>query len=252
MSRSTILVGLLVSLAMSSCKIDKICPAYQSYFLLDEKTQTNTFAYLAEDNFPRRDLPNAEKDVNGLIKSEWYVVKNYNMRTIPKQVVYPQIDDSLAFLGDEMMYAETDIVDSVALDSARTAALGFRYNNDQKFYNWYFKEKLVWADEQYPQEGETTAIAVTEEEVVKKPFFKRLFKSKEEKAQIKAEKQAQKEALANSPDMPDSKKEKVKKTKVKKVKTKKPKKKKKKGDQPPDSEDKTEEEEDDGFRTDSL
>ena len=253
MSRSTILVGLLVSLAMSSCKLDKICPAYQSYFLLDEKTQTNTFAYLAEDNLPRHDLPNAEKDVNGLIKSEWYVVKNYNMRTIPKQVVYPQLDDSLAFLGEEMMYAETDIVDSVALDSARTAALGFRYNNDQKFYNWYFKEKLVWADEQYPQEGETSATAITEE-AVKKPFFKRLFKSKEEKAQIKAEKQAQKEAQANAPDISDSDQEKVKEPKakkVKKVKTKKPKKNKKKGDQPPDSEDKTEEEEDDGFRTGS-
>ncbi len=112
MSKNTILVGLLVSLAMSSCKIDRICPAYQSYFLLDEKTQANTFAYIAEDNFPRHDLPNAEKDVNGLVKSEWYVLKNYNMRTIPMQVVYPEVDDSLAFLGDEMMYAETDIVDS--------------------------------------------------------------------------------------------------------------------------------------------
>ncbi len=137
------------------------------------------------------------------------------------------------------------------MDSVRTASLDFRYNNDQKFYNWYFKEKLVWADEQYPQEGDTKAIKITEEETVKKPFFKRIFKSKEEKALQKAEKQAKKEEEANSPKVKEPK---AKKTKVKKVKTKKPKKKKKKnkGDLPPEAEDETEEEEDDGFRTGSL
>ena len=236
MSKYPILVGLLISLAMSSCKIDKICPAYQSYYLLDDKTQTNTFAYIDEDNFPRRDLPNTEKNKNGLVESEWYVVKNWNMRTIPMQVVYPEIDDSLAFAGDEMMFAETDVVDSVALDSARTAALGFRYNNDQKFYNWYFKEKLVWADEQYPQEEKSTAIDVGKEEKVKKPFFQRIFKSKEERAQQKAEKQALKEQQANEPKPQKPPKKKKVKNKNKDEKA---------ADDPQNNSD--EEDEDDGF-----
>ena len=209
MSKYAVLVGLLISLAMSSCKIDRICPAYQSYYLLDENTQTNTFAYIDEENAPRRDLPNTKKDENGLVKSEWYVVKDWNMRTIPMQVVYPVIDDSLAFLGDEMMYAETDIIDSVSLDSARAAALGFRYTNDQRFYNWYFKEKLVWKDEQLNKQNQTNAPSIaTGTDEAKKPFFQRIFKSKEEKAQKKADKQALKDQEALEPKPEKVKKEK--------------------------------------------
>ena len=63
------------------------------------------------------------------------------------EVIYPQPSDSTLFAGDVMMYAETDVVDSAALDSARMAAQTFQYNVDQKYYNWYFRDKLVWADE---------------------------------------------------------------------------------------------------------
>jgi hypothetical protein len=235
MSKYPLLVGLLISLAMSSCKIDRICPAYQSYYLLDENTQTNTFAYIDEDNFPRRDLPNSERDKNGLVKSEWYVVKNWQMRTIPMQVVYPEIDDSLIFAGDVIMFAETDVIDSVALDSARSAALGFRYNNDQKFYNWYFRDRLVWADDQYPQDDRTTAIKVSKEEKVKKPFFQRIFKSKEDRARNKAEKRAAKEQQANEPKA-EKKKKRAKKS---------GKKDKQQADDPLDNS--TDEDEEDGF-----
>ena len=110
------------------------------------------------------------------------------------QVVYPVIDDSLAFMGDEMMYAETDVIDSVALDSARAAAGSFQYNNDQKFYNWYFKEKLVWKDELLGESAsDFNQPALAQADTTSKvPFFQRIFGTPEEKAAKKAEKEAAK------------------------------------------------------------
>lgn len=198
MNKYAVFVGLLGIFALSSCKIDKICPAYQSYYLLDEETQTKTFAYIAEDNLPRRDnAPLSSKNDKGLLTSTWLTSRDAEIKTIPMQVVYPAIDDSLYFLGDEMMYAETDVVDSVALDSARAATGSFAYNNDQKFYNWYFREKLVWKDELLGESGDGFDQALAAPDTTsRKPLLQRLFGTPEERAAKKAEKQAAKEAKA--------------------------------------------------------
>ena len=183
---------------MYSCKVDKICASYQSYFILSPTPQPSTFsaqlsdsipyhdvpelfALVTEDGLPRKDLPNTKKDKNGLVKSEWAMIKNWNKRIVPMEVVYPEVSDSIIFRGDDIMLAERDVVDSVALDSARTAVNSVRYNNDQKFYNWYFRDKLVWQDEGGQQEA--IAPTPTEEEVEpvkeKKKLFKGLFKKKD-------------------------------------------------------------------------
>lgn len=201
--RTVIFIILLVSLtAMYSCKVDQICASYQSYFLLSPTPQPSTFsaqlgdsipnhevpelfALVSEDGYPRRDLPNTEKDKNGLVKSEWALVKNWNKRIVPMEVVIPELSDSIVFRGDDIMLAERDVVDSLALDSARTAVNSVKYNNDQKFYNWYFRDKLVWQDEQGQQDINvvTQPPAPTEEEVKpekeKRKLFKGLFKKKD-------------------------------------------------------------------------
>ncbi|MCB0505767.1 MAG: hypothetical protein KDC58_09710 [Cyclobacteriaceae bacterium] len=138
---------LIVVTMLASCKADMICPAYQSYFLLDSTVQHNRFTYFAEDSFPRRDLFNSSKNKEGLMVYEEYRERWLDHKTVPMEVIYPQPSDSTLFAGDVMMYAETDVVDSAALDSARMAAQTFQYNVDQKYYNWYFRDKLVWADE---------------------------------------------------------------------------------------------------------
>jgi len=174
---------------LSSCKLDNVCVSYQSYFLLDENTQKNTFAYLDEEGQPRRDMPNTRKNKHGLVDPQWYVIKNYNKRVLPMEVVYPKLSDSAQVAGDIMMFAETDVVDSVALDSLQAAEGSFQYNNDQKFYNWYFKDKLVWKDEMIPPKAEeikeeTPAMqeAPSDTTTAKKPsIFKRVFKWKKKK-----------------------------------------------------------------------
>lgn len=144
----------IIGVMLAGCKADMICPAYQSYFLLDEDAQNNQFTYFALDSLPRRDIFNTTKDQNGLVAktsllayvdTDW--VRNREIRTIDMEVVYPQLSDSILFAGDAMMFAETDVVDTVALDSARMAAQTFKYGADQKYYNWYFRDKLVWKDE---------------------------------------------------------------------------------------------------------
>lgn len=177
---------------LAGCKSDMICPAYQSYFLLDEATQKNQFTYFALDSLPRRDIFHVSKDKNGLvaktsllayIDTDW--VRNRELRTIDMEVIFPEISDSILFAGDVMMYAETDIIDSTALDSARFAAQTFQYNVDQKFYNWYFRGKLVWKDElnKTKEEPDSPLPQVKESEpdqgIDKKKGLGGLFKKKE-------------------------------------------------------------------------
>ncbi len=172
---------------LAGCKADMVCSAYQSYFLIDETAQKNQFTYFALDSLPRRDVFYSSLDKNGLvaktslfgyIDQDW--VRNREIRTVDMEVIYPGISDSLLFAGDVMMYAETDVVDSVALDSARMAAQTFRYGADQKYYNWYFRDKLVWKDE---LEGGNKETETSAEEKVEKAgffgFFKNLFKKKD-------------------------------------------------------------------------
>jgi hypothetical protein len=172
---------------LAGCKADMICPAYQSYFILDEMTEKSQFAYFALDSLPRRDVFNTSKNQNGMVvntgllayvSDDWQ--RNLDIKTIPMEVVYPEISDSLLFSGDALMFAETDVIDSAALDSARFAGQTFQYNVDQKYYNWYFKDKLVWKDELNKKDDSSNS---SEDNLApKKGFFgflKGLFKKKE-------------------------------------------------------------------------
>ncbi len=177
----------VIGVLLAGCKADMICPAYQSYFILDEESQKSQFTYFALDSLPRRDIFNTSKDKNGLVAkssllayvdSDW--VRNREIRTIDMEVVYPQLSDSTLFAGDAIMFAETDVVDTLALDSARMAAQSFRYGADQKYYNWYFRGKLVWKDELNKEEEPADEASTDASE--KKGFFgfiKNLFKKKE-------------------------------------------------------------------------
>ncbi len=187
MKRNNSFYILMICIVLAGCKADMICPAYQSYFLIDENAQRNQFRYFAQDSLPRRDIFYSTLDKNGLVAKTSLVayvdqdwVRNREIRTVNMEVVYPVISDSLLFAGDVMMYAETDVVDSTALDSARMAAQTFRYGADQKYYNWYFRDKLVWKDE---LEGKNTKEDTSLEDKVEKAgffgFFKNLFKKKD-------------------------------------------------------------------------
>lgn len=199
MRKAVFIISIIGISTMYSCKVDQICASYQSYFLISPSPQPSAFsaqlgdsipyhdvpelfALVSEDGLPRKDLPYTEKDKNGLIKSEWALIKNWNKRVVPMEVVIPELSDSIVFSGDDIMFAERDVIDTLAIDSARNAANSVRYNNDQKFYNWYFREKLVWEEDQGKQETDIPPPAVAEEakpEKEKKKLFKGLFKKKD-------------------------------------------------------------------------
>lgn len=221
----------VIGFLLASCKADMICPSYQSYFILDEGTQKSQFTYFALDSLPRRDIFNSSKDKNGLVAktsllayvdADW--VRNREIKTIDMEVVYPQISDSTLFAGDAMMFAETDVVDTLALDSARMAAQTFKYGADQKYYNWYFRDKLVWKDELEKEEATSN-----DENVEKKGIFgflKGLFNKKDSTEQVQEtdtegepqQKESWLKGLFNkkekTPKEPKQKKEKAKKQKA--------------------------------------
>lgn len=187
---NTVFSGIVIVTMLASCKADMVCSAYQSYFLLDSATQYNQFAYMAEDSFPRKDLFNSSKNRNGLMVYEEYRERWLDHKTVPMEVVYPELSDSALFAGDVMMYAETDVVDSAALDSVRMAAQTFQYNVDQKYYNWYFRDKLAWKDEPEQNESKGKGAPVTEtlqerqepDTTQRKFSLKGMFGKKEKKA----------------------------------------------------------------------
>lgn len=191
-------IVLVVFFALPSCKLDYVCASYQSYYQIAPTMQASAFSFqkedsalnhyvpelfalVSEDGLPRKDLPYTKKDQNGLVKSEPLILKNYNKRVVPMEVIIPETSDSILFSGDDLMFAEVDVIDSVALDSARAAASSVRFNNDQRFYNWYFRDKLVWQDELTAQDELVKEKSGEKEESPSgiKGFFKNLFKKKE-------------------------------------------------------------------------
>lgn len=222
------IVIIIAGIMLASCKADMICPSYQSYFLLDETAQKNQFAYFALDSLPRRDIFNSNKDQKGLVAksgllayvdADWQ--RNLDIKTISMEVIYPEPSDSTLFAGDAMMYAETDIIDSVALDSARYAAQSFRYGADQKYYNWYFRDKLVWKDElnkteepakaSTPKPVEPVPEIATEEKKGLGGMFKKKDKEpkqpKEKKVKSQKQKKVKEPVLEKEPTPPIKKEE---------------------------------------------
>lgn len=155
---------------LSACN-DKICPAYSSYFILDNSNQDRIqiaynddvvpdesynlfqnpirdeyFSYMAEDSMPKE--VDIDKTWYGVAKRKSINRRNKSLQTIPMEVVISDPGDSALFAGDETMFAEME-VDSTALDSLLEAnAKTYKYNVDQKYYLWYFRNKLSWDDEE--------------------------------------------------------------------------------------------------------
>ena len=124
MRKAIFFILLISSAAMYSCKVDQICASYQSYFLISPSPQPSTFsaqlgdsipyhdvpelfALVSEDGYPRKDLPNTEKNKNGLVKSEWALVKNWNKRIVPMEVVIPEVvedeDEVVIYAGNQYL-----------------------------------------------------------------------------------------------------------------------------------------------------
>lgn len=204
----------VLMLAISACNDKLICPAYQSYFILDNTNypregypndrsqglatsrfsypdmsnhlienpiRDEYFSYIDTDSFPK--MVEVSKNQYGIITEKRLRARDRAMQTIPMEVVIPQAPDSLIYAGDEELFTELDLVDSLAIDSIRSLGKSYQYNLDQKYYLWYMRNKLVWKDElggdaTKETEGESPeGESATSDDAGagKQGFFKRIF-----------------------------------------------------------------------------
>ncbi len=198
----TYLLWLVGLSTMVSCNDKLACPAYTSYFILDNSNapllasarrgdfpdpsylirendiRDRYFSYMGEDSMPRSDMRIPQKDQYGIIRKPGFLARKNNLKMIPMEVVIPESSDSIKFRGDIEFLTELENVDSAAVDSAAVGRT-YKYNIDQKYYLWYLRNKLVWKDELENQQQEATSATNVEGEesapAPKEGFFKRIF-----------------------------------------------------------------------------
>ena len=178
------IVGIIAIVFLHSCTQRTICPAYQSAFMHDQDFKARHFSSFGEDSLPKGF--EVSKDKFLVMEPMSYRKKIRSLNTIEMKDLYPEIEDSLEFAGDDLMLAELDIVDSLQMDSlALHPGLIGPFNVDQENYLWYFRKVLVYPD----RRAEMAAIEALKPEIpdsVKSKkgffsFFKNLFKKKEKK-----------------------------------------------------------------------
>jgi len=232
---------------LSSCTGKVVCPAYSSYFMLDQDYRDKHFAYFGEDSLPNNNVKDVEKTWYGTIaqpKLFAFYRKNESLKTVPMELVFADVPDSLAFAGDELMYAEMDVVDSTRFQDEEGPANKWNWNVEQEYYFRRIKDMIITEEEmeqgrQDQQAASQPTSPGVEEEPEKKGFFARLFGKKEKTEDTGVDDTAEEEGG------------KTKKEKPPKEKKKKEKKglfgKKNKDDQPePEEPEKKEDDEDEG------
>ncbi|MEI9919751.1 MAG: hypothetical protein WDO14_13270 [Bacteroidota bacterium] len=174
----TLIVGLVVLLATSSCTQKMICPAYQSSFIYDKEALRKKFSYFKEDSTPK--ILTASKTKYLIAVPESYRKKMRGLKTVEMKPVYPVIPDSLKLnKGEDLILAERDVIDSAAApqqDSVYAITkTKEKYNVDQDIYMWYFRDQLVLPDVRAAMETQTENKAkAAKAEKKKGNFFQKL------------------------------------------------------------------------------
>jgi len=205
-------IAILVLLGLNSCS-DKICPAFQSYYLLDHNHRDQIFALVSNDSLPQefKNYMPATHDVKktryGLIKQApvlAYIMKENEMMTIEMEKIMPTSADLDTLGSADQQFGEGEIpTDSAEMEIQKLGPgqIGLQnkdaaYNEDQAAYEELYGDQLeavtkaredaiarAEAAEQAAQE-EALAEELGEEEEggeKKKGFFKGLMKKKKKK-----------------------------------------------------------------------
>jgi len=132
-----------------------ICPAFQSYYILDEDSREKQFTYFEEDSMPRGNMMDITKSQFGIIEQPIVTkipppIRNpyAKLNSVGMEIIYPVKIDSLEFTGDDIMLAEMDIVDTTALEEIEKEGKVWHFNIEQENYFNYIKRKvgLAWAE----------------------------------------------------------------------------------------------------------
>jgi hypothetical protein len=96
-----VLFLLIQLLSFSSCKKDYICPAYQSYYLLDSAKREKYFSLFGEDSLPK-EIVEVKKSKVGIMEETTYRKRNNQLQTLPMIIVYPEPPDSVQLKEDSL------------------------------------------------------------------------------------------------------------------------------------------------------
>ena len=122
---------------------------------MDEEIREKQFTYFAEDSMPRIDMAGINKSQFGIIDQPIVSripppIRNpfARLNSVPMEMIYPAKVDSLEFQGDDIMFAEMDIVDTTALEELEEEGKIWHFNIDQQNYFRYIKKKvgMTWAE----------------------------------------------------------------------------------------------------------
>jgi hypothetical protein len=148
--------------SLSSCQDKLACPAYQSYFILNDSVRYQKFSHFLSDSLPKNDLK-VKKNKDGIIVLASFRSKEKSLESVPYETVFPY--KPLPF--DSLLLAE---VDSLMSDPGELMASTEKFpshNVDQGYYNFRFGEYLKpYINPLDDQEGESTE---------KVGFLKRIF-----------------------------------------------------------------------------
>lgn len=142
MRKHFILIALLWLLHLSSCVPNKTCPAFQSYFILDEKAREDQFSKFDSDSIPKYDYA-VKKSKYGVVKKISYRKKQDDWNSVQMDIIMPTLEDEF----DSVLIAQEiyDVNDSLFSDSKQTpqsVRRRDRYNEDQLQYMRLFGKYL--------------------------------------------------------------------------------------------------------------
>ncbi len=136
------LIALLWLLHLTSCVPSKTCPAFQSYFILDEKTREDKFSKFDSDSIPKYDYV-VKKSKYGIIKKISYRKKQEEWNTVQMEIVMPTLEDQLdSVLLAQEVYDANDSLFSENKQTPQSVRRRDRYNEDQLQYMRLFGKYL--------------------------------------------------------------------------------------------------------------
>lgn len=193
---------------------NKTCPAFQSYFILDEKTRHNQFSKFDVDSIPKFDYT-VRKNKYGIVKKVSYRKKQDEWNKVEMEVIMPTLDRELdSVLIAQEIYDASDSLLSENRQTPQSIRRRDRYNEDQlqymRLFGKYLRKPVKPADPDISEELEAPPSGEDLEEPVESEgkkgilgFSKKKDKDKKEKRKKKKKKKKDKGQDADEEPEPE-------------------------------------------------
>ncbi len=182
-----------------ACQEKMVCPAYQSYFILDKEVTKRKFSLFGEDSLPKTDLWQVDKGKYGIADDLPYPKKIEAHKTVSMESIYLKKED--VFEDVERPYAEMDTAlfptDTVPRESSQIERRGY-VDIDQMIYLYHFGDQFSRPKPEPETEEQLIEESAFDEAPVEKkekkgfwPFRKKSKEDSEEEDQVDSGEQEQ-------------------------------------------------------------